>query len=137
VYRIFYLSVSFRWISEVAYVGNLMPDHFPVSKLLLENGKSVVCEKSLCMNEKEVKVLIDVSIFAFDFHVSLLTMYSTTAHFSQLAKKKNLFFMEAVWSRFFPVYAHVKEQIKLGAIGDVVQVNANFGVPISQHNRIR
>ena len=43
----------------------------------LAAGKHVLCEKPLCLNEKQVKKLLET------------------------AKEKKLFFMEAVWSRFF------------------------------------
>lgn len=36
--------------------------------------------------------------------------------------------MEAIWSRFFPSYEFVRKELSAGAIGDVVQLNINFGV---------
>jgi predicted dehydrogenase len=44
--------------------------------------------------------------------------------------------MEAMWSRFTPAYQKVLEEIQNGAIGAVLKVQANFGVPISNIERI-
>lgn len=47
-------------VSEVVYVGVLHPQHLEVAKMCLEQGKSVVCEKPLCMNLKETQELVKV-----------------------------------------------------------------------------
>lgn len=44
--------------------------------------------------------------------------------------------MEAMWSRFTPAYQKVLEEIKSGTIGTVLNVQANFGIPISNVERI-
>ncbi|XP_072395905.1 trans-1,2-dihydrobenzene-1,2-diol dehydrogenase-like isoform X1 [Diabrotica undecimpunctata] len=82
-------------------------------RLMLENGKHVLCEKPFTMNEKQTKKLLDIS------------------------KEKNLFLMEAVWSRCFPAYDKMIEVIKSGEIGEVVQVTVEFGVPISHVDRVK
>ncbi|KAJ1525628.1 hypothetical protein ONE63_008846 [Megalurothrips usitatus] len=89
---------------DVVYVGVINTQHFQVSKLMLEHGKHVLCEKPLCMNQKE------------------------TAEILKLAKEKKLFFMEAIWSRFFPSYDLVRQELSNGTIGEVVQLQVNFGV---------
>lgn len=61
---------------------------------------------------------------------------STVLHL-QLARSKKLFFMEAVWSRFFPAYEYVREQLASGAIGDIVQVNANMTIHFPEGSRVR
>ena len=58
------------------------------------------------MNVKEVKEMLD------------------------LAKSKNLFLMEAIWSRFQPAYLKLKELIEQSEIGQVFHVQAEFGMPI-------
>lgn len=54
-----------------------------------------------------------------------------------IAKEKNLFLMEAIWSRHFPIYDVIKKEIKSGAIGDVVQVIANFGFRMPNVERLK
>lgn len=79
---------------------------------MLDHGKHVLCEKPLCMNEKQVKTLV------------------------RHAEEKKLFLMEALWSRFFPSYQHLREQIESGSIGKVVEVKAFFGFKLDQVDRM-
>lgn len=51
--------------------------------LCLQNGKHVLCEKPLTINEKEIEELIN------------------------LAKKKNLFLAEGLWTKYFPAMEKV------------------------------
>lgn len=97
---------------DIVYVGMLNPQHLEVSKLMLNNGKNVLCEKPLTMNAKETKELLEI------------------------AKEKNLFLMEAIWSRHFPIYDVVKKEIKSGSIGDVVQIIASFGFRMPNVERL-
>ncbi|XP_056642359.1 trans-1,2-dihydrobenzene-1,2-diol dehydrogenase-like [Diorhabda sublineata] len=97
---------------DIVYIGVLNPQHYEIAKLMLEHGKHVLCEKPLTLNEKQTKKLIGIS------------------------KEKNLFLMEAVWSRCFPAYKEMKKIIESGEIGEVLQVNVDFGVPIIQNERI-
>lgn len=99
-------------VAEVVYIGTLNPTHLEDAKMMLDHGKHVLCEKPLTMNLKQTQELINY------------------------AKSKGLFLMEAVWSRFFPIYASVKQEIDSGAIGDVYQVIATFGVQIPNVERV-
>lgn len=94
------------------YVGVINPQHFEVAKLMFENGKHVLLEKPMCMNTKQAKELIE------------------------LAQRKRLFLMEAIWSRFFPSYKYVAEQIKYGKLGEIKSVETEFGNEISHFERI-
>ena len=44
-----------------------------------------------------------------------------------LARRKNLFLMEAMWTRYIPAIAKVRELIDAGAIGTLQMVQADFG----------
>lgn len=88
---------------EIVYIGTINTEHFQVAMLMLDNGKHVLCEKPLCINEKQVLALI--------------------SH----AKTKNLFLMEAIWSRFFPAYDHFRETLASGVLGEIEEVKVNFG----------
>lgn len=88
---------------EVVYIGVLNPQHLEVAMMMMENGKHVLCEKPLCMNEKQLRQL------------------------TEYAKKMNLFLMEGIWSRFFPSYQYVRQRIQEGALGDIVSVDVQFG----------
>ncbi|CAD0194934.1 unnamed protein product [Chrysodeixis includens] len=88
---------------DIAYIGTLNPYHYELSKLFLENGKHVLCEKPLCLNAKQSESLI------------------------KLAKKKNLFLMEAIWSRFSPAYLDLEKELESGKLGEPRLVEGNFG----------
>lgn len=88
---------------EVVYIGTVNPLHYEVALLMLEHGKHVLLEKPMCMNEKQVSRLVTY------------------------AKQKNLFLMEAIWSRSFPSYQYIRQQIRSGKLGEIVSVDVEFG----------
>ncbi|XP_012263314.1 trans-1,2-dihydrobenzene-1,2-diol dehydrogenase-like [Athalia rosae] len=98
---------------EVVYIGVLNPQHLEVAKLMLSNGKHVLCEKPLTLNVKQTRDLIN------------------------FANEKGLFLMEAIWSRCFPTYEWIKEEVNSGRLGEIKQVIATFGVPIADVERLR
>ena len=79
--------------AEIVYIATPMASHFEDAWLCLENGKNVLCEKSLTLNTEQTEKLL-----AF-------------------AKEKGLFFMEAMWMKCRPVYRKMKEWIGSGLIG--------------------
>lgn len=97
---------------EVVYIGVLNPQHFANAMLMLEHGKHVLCEKPLCMNETEVKELVS------------------------FARRKNLFLMEAIKSRFYPSYQHLRDQIDNGSLGVIQEVHVTMGSKISHVERM-
>lgn len=97
---------------EVVYIGLLNPQHYSVAMQMLEHGKHVLCEKPLCMNEKEVRELV-----AF-------------------AKQKNLFLMEAIKSRFYPSYQYLQQQIVNGRLGLIQEVHVTMGSQMSYVQRL-
>lgn len=80
---------------------------------MLENGKHVLCEKPLTLNEKQTRKLVEI------------------------AKAKKLFLMEAIWSRCFPAYEELKNQIDSGVIGKVLYVQVSFGFPLDNIERLQ
>eukprot|EP00099_Drosophila_melanogaster_P004068 NP_001188684.1 uncharacterized protein Dmel_CG3609, isoform B [Drosophila melanogaster] len=98
---------------DVVYIGTLNPQHYEVALLMLNNGKHVLCEKPLAMNKKQVEGILAA------------------------AKANKRFFMEAVWSRFFPSYQRVKELISSGQLGQVKDVEVNFGFPMPHVDRLQ
>ncbi|XP_030386417.1 trans-1,2-dihydrobenzene-1,2-diol dehydrogenase-like [Scaptodrosophila lebanonensis] len=97
---------------EVVYVAVLNHMHFEVVKMMLEAGKPVVCEKPFAMNHNQAKELIS------------------------LAKKENLFLMEGLWTRFFPVYRHFSAALTRNAFGDIREVYVKHGFCGSDSARI-
>jgi len=89
---------------DVIYVAVPNVFHKEVSILCLKNGKAVLCEKPVAMDEQEAREVIKV------------------------AQDNKLFFMEAMWSRFLPIYEKVNTWIKDGLIGEVRMFQGDFGI---------
>ena len=51
----------FIFITDVVYIGTIHPYHYECCKLVLNGGKSVLCEKPMCMNTKQAKEIIDLA----------------------------------------------------------------------------
>lgn len=88
---------------DVVYVATPHPMHHDNTILCLEAGKAVLCEKPFAMNAQD------------------------TAHMIQVAREKNLFLMEAMWTRFLPAIMRLRELLAQGIIGDVRLLHCDFG----------
>ncbi|KAK4204660.1 putative oxidoreductase [Triangularia verruculosa] len=89
---------------DIIYVATPHSHHFQNAMLALDAGKNVLCEKSLTVTAAQTRKLIET------------------------ARSKNLFFMEAVWTRYFPLSIKVRELITSGAIGNVYRTIADLSV---------
>ena len=88
---------------DVVYVATPHSAHFAATKLLLEAGKAVLCEKPFTLNAGEAAELV------------------------ALARKREVFLMEAMWTYLDPAVRRITELIADGAIGEVRSVQAEFG----------
>jgi predicted dehydrogenase len=88
---------------DVIYIASPHALHYEHTLLCLNGGKAVLCEKAFAINTTMVKEMIAKS------------------------KEKNLFLMEAIWTRFHPAIAQTLEIIQSGQIGDIVHIVADFG----------
>jgi predicted dehydrogenase len=86
---------------DIVYVATPHSHHFQNAMLALESGKNVLCEKAFTVNAAQAKILVET------------------------ARKKNLFLMEAVWTRYFPLSIEIRNRIKNGDIGEVLRVVAD------------
>ncbi len=87
---------------DVIYVATPHNLHLENTLMCLEKNKHVLCEKPFGVNGKEVRRMI------------------------AKAKEKNLFLMEALWSRFLPNIIKTKGMIESGEIGKVRLLTAYF-----------
>ena len=78
---------------DIIYIGTPHPMHAENAVLALRGGKAVLCEKPFAMNRRQAGEVV------------------------ALARAKNLFLMEAMWTRFMPALAQVKRIIASGEIG--------------------
>jgi dihydrodiol dehydrogenase / D-xylose 1-dehydrogenase (NADP) len=87
---------------DVIYIGTPHAFHYDNMLTCLNAGKHVLCEKAFTLNEADAEEAIN------------------------LAQKKNLFLMEAMWMVFFPAMAQIREWVKDGILGDIRLVQADF-----------
>ncbi|WP_035772226.1 Gfo/Idh/MocA family oxidoreductase [Arthrobacter sp. Br18] len=90
---------------DVVYIATPHGQHHEVARAALTSGKHVLCEKTFTMNASEAEELID------------------------LAREKNLFLMEAVWTRFLPSINRAWDIIHSGELGRIGWVQADLGFP--------
>ncbi|MEX2371224.1 MAG: Gfo/Idh/MocA family oxidoreductase [Bacteroidales bacterium] len=99
---------------DIVYIATPHSFHFAHTKRCLEAGKHVLCEKPFTINADQLEVLIT------------------------LARSRKLFLMEALWSRFLPGIIETKALLDNGVIGDVITMEADFGInfPFDPESRI-
>ncbi len=93
---------------DIVYIATPHPVHHRDSRMCLEAGKHVLCEKAFTMNADEAEDLIN------------------------LAREKKLFLMEAMWTRFFPIQVRIREILAAGLLGELqglVIHHAYMGLP--------
>jgi predicted dehydrogenase len=88
---------------DVVYVATPHPFHAENVTLCLEAGKPVLCEKPMTVNAAQAERLI------------------------ALAQDEDLFLMEGMWTRFFPLMERVRHLISSGAIGEPRLLHVDFG----------
>ncbi|XP_028167075.1 trans-1,2-dihydrobenzene-1,2-diol dehydrogenase-like isoform X2 [Ostrinia furnacalis] len=64
-------------------------------------------------------------------------MASTCYSLVNIAKQKKRFLMEAVWSRFSPIYLALEKAVQAGEFGEVKHVDVTFGTPIAMIEKNR
>ncbi|GAA1519038.1 putative dehydrogenase [Agromyces terreus] len=80
---------------DVIYVGTPHPMHAANARLALEAGKHVLVEKSFTVNAREAREI------------------------AELAASEGLLVLEAMWTRYLPHMARIREIIEAGTLGDV------------------
>lgn len=88
---------------DVVYIATPHALHAENALLCLNGGKHVLCEKAFTLNRRQAAEVV------------------------ALAREKNLFLMEAMWSRFLPAIAEARRLVAGGEIGALTQIQADFG----------
>jgi predicted dehydrogenase len=99
---------------NVVYVATPHHLHRENGRLCLQAGKAVLCEKPFAINATEAEEVV------------------------ALARERHLFLMEAMWTRFLPLFVRVRQLLADGVIGDVRMVMADFGfrAPFDPQSRL-
>jgi len=87
---------------DIVYINSIHPAHCDMAIMAMNAKKAVLVEKPAAVN-------------AADF-----------AKMAECAKKNNVFMMEAVWTRFFPIWDKVREVIESGKIGKICMIESAF-----------
>jgi predicted dehydrogenase len=95
---------------DAIYVATPHPAHRDNVILALNAGKPVLCEKPFSVNATDAQHMVDA------------------------ATKNNVALMEAMWARFLPHYAKVREIIASGALGKIHTVHADHGQRLADRN---
>ena len=97
---------------DLVYVATPHSHHKEEMIDILNHGKHILAEKAFCINEREAE-----EVFA-------------------LAKEKNLYLAEAMWTRYMPSRKIINDIIKEGTIGRVTSVTADLSYSILHKDRI-
>lgn len=97
---------------DLVYVATPHSMHFEHTRLALEHGKNVLCEKAFTMNAGQAEEVI------------------------ALAEKKGLLLAEAIWPRYMPSRQMILDLIDSGVIGTVTSLSANLGYPLTHVERL-
>lgn len=87
---------------DIIYIASLNNNHYKHSVNAIKHSKAVLCEKPLAINESQVKDLV------------------------YLSSERGVFLMEALWTRFNPVFDQLLRWISEGQIGKIKYIYASF-----------
>ncbi len=88
--------------TDALYIASPHSTHFEYAKHALMNGKHVLCEKPMTLNENECRELFE------------------------LAKSNGLVLMEGIKTAYCPGFKKISEIVESGVIGNIVDVEAAF-----------
>jgi predicted dehydrogenase len=88
---------------DIIYIATPHSLHYDNTLLCLEYNKAVLCEKAFAVNSRQAREMIRV------------------------AREKKIFLMEALWTKFLPHYAKMKQILEAGTLGNIASVLIDFG----------
>lgn len=97
---------------DLVYIATPHSEHFEHAKLCISYGKPCLVEKAFTVNEAQAREVF------------------------RLAKEKNVFITEAIWTRYMPFVRTMKEVLASGVIGKPVCLSANLGYAIKGKERM-
>src|SRR5215469_5414113 len=86
---------------DLVYVATPHPQHYPNAKLALDAGKHVLVEKPFTLNAAQARALVT------------------------LAASRDLLVLEAMWTRWLPHMARLREIVAAGTIGELRSMSAD------------
>lgn len=98
---------------ELVYIATPHSLHHAHVRMCLEKGKPVLCEKAFMLNKAQAEDVIS------------------------LAREKNIFLAEAIWTRYEPSRQILNEIISSGEIGKPTFLKASLSYPVADKERVR
>lgn len=95
---------------DAIYVATPHPAHHDNVILALNAGKPVLCEKPFSVNAAEAQSMVNA------------------------ASRNKVALMEAMWARFLPHYAKVREIVASGVLGPILSIHADHGQRLADQN---
>jgi predicted dehydrogenase len=91
---------------DAVYIATPHNFHKEHSILFMKNGKHVICEKPVALNENEYDEMVAV------------------------AKENNVLMMEAMWTRFLPVHRELLQLVKTKQYGNIKKMDLPFCIDL-------
>ena len=98
---------------ELVYIATPHSEHWANALLCIRAGKPVLCEKAFTANAAQAR-----EVFAE-------------------AERRGVFITEAIWTRYMPMLATIREEMNSGSIGQVRMLTGNLGYSIADVPRLR
>lgn len=97
---------------DLVYIATPHAMHYDNARLCILHGKPVLCEKAFTANARQAEALL------------------------QLAKDKEVFITEAIWTRYMPLSLQIQKLLQSDIIGIPRTLSANLSYPIAGKERI-
>lgn len=98
---------------DLIYIATPHSEHYENVRLCILNGKPVLCEKAFMANAQQAEEII------------------------ALAREKEVFITEAMWTRYMPMLTTIQEVLGSGVIGELKTLTANLGYAIDTVPRLQ
>lgn len=97
---------------DVVYVATPHAQHHPHVLMAIEAGKHVLVEKPMALNHAQAAEMVTA------------------------ARRKGVFFAEALWTYFLPKFDVIQQVLDAGVIGDIKAVYTEYGEYLPREHRI-
>lgn len=97
---------------DLVYIATPHSHHYECMKLCINAKKAVLCEKAFTVNAKQAKEI------------------------ATLAKEKNVYVAEAIWTRYMPSRSIINELLASKIIGEISMATANLSYDIDKKPRL-
>jgi len=98
---------------DAIYIATPHNLHFENTMMCLEAGIPVLCEKPMAINLNQAEQMV------------------------ALSRERNVFLMDALWTRFLPHFVEVKKIVDSGVLGPITSLVADFGFEANEKNHKR